>query len=121
MIRIPSFIEVHLASDSDQNTGNAVKEALETHPDVGPVVEVAYAFDNNESNNEELLGATGTIEFDAKQSPKTFVFVRGDEAVFGLCFLKLLCMRARACVRACVCVRVCVCVCACVCAWQPAG
>ncbi len=85
-----SFIEVTLAtnvSGRTTSTGNDVRAALEEHPSLSQLVEVGIAFDNNEiveENGQHVSkGATGVIELDPDKKPAKFVFIRGDEAIFG--------------------------------------
>ena len=80
-----AMIEVDLATDSSGQsvtTGNDIKAAIEEHGWLPQVVEVSYAFENDELVQENggtvSRGATGIVGRSAKH-----VFVRGDEAIFG--------------------------------------
>lgn len=98
------FVEVELARTDDGNwinvtlgtdvtgektvtTGNEVKSAIESHPELAELVSVEYAFDNDERVRQDnqliSLGATGVIELPAQEDPIRYVFVRGDDAIFG--------------------------------------
>ena len=84
-----AFIEVQLATDATGetvSTGNDVKAALESQANLRGLIEVGFAFDNDEvvtEDGEEVSkGATGEIRIEPDKDAK-FVFVRGDEAVFG--------------------------------------
>ncbi len=86
-----AWIDVYLSTDKSGrktiSTGNDVKLAIESHPELSDLVVVEYAFDNDETtvqNGETTsLGATGVIELDPEVEPSKWVFIRGDEAVFG--------------------------------------
>jgi len=81
------FIDVFLATNAQNettSTANDVKAAIESHPAVGPLVNVGYAFENEEidPHTGESKGATGVISLAAAKTLK-YVFIRGDEALFG--------------------------------------
>ena len=82
-----SLIEAYLATDADHattSTGNDVKSAIEADPRLSGVVQVSYAFDNDErvtlDGETVSKGATGVIGI---SKDTKYVFVRGDEAIFG--------------------------------------
>ena len=85
------FIEVFLATDGEgrtTSTGNDVKRAIEHHPRLGPRFRVSFPYDNNEVATDRFghrteLGATGVIGLDSDRSAERFVFLHGDEALFG--------------------------------------
>ena len=79
------FVEVVLATDSDQEvttTGNDVKRAIEEHAVLGELLTVAFPYRNDEGATADGpgKGATGVI---GVADTKKYVFIRGDEAVFG--------------------------------------
>jgi sodium/pantothenate symporter len=86
-----NWIDVYLSTDSTGertiSTGNDVKVAIESHSDLAQMVVIEYAFDNDETvsqGGEPLsLGATGVIELDPNAKPSEWVFVHGDEVIFG--------------------------------------
>jgi sodium/pantothenate symporter len=87
-----TVLDVFLATDAAGNvtsTGNDVKKAIEEHPQLNQLVEVEYPFENNEIQIGEdgqpvELGATGKFfQRDRGATTASFVFVRGDEALFG--------------------------------------
>ena len=85
------FIEVFLATDGEgqtTSTGNDVKRAIEHHPRLGPRFRVSFPYDNNEVATDRFghrteVGATGVIGLDSDQTSERFVFLRGDEVLFG--------------------------------------
>jgi Na+/pantothenate symporter len=85
------WIEVQLATDATGtktiSTGNHVKAAIESHPVVSGLVDVEFAFDNDElvevDGETVSQGATGVIELSPDPGSSRYVFIRGDEAVFG--------------------------------------
>jgi len=85
------FIEVFLATDGQgrtTSTGNDVKRAIEQHPRLGPRFRVSFPYDNSEVVTDRFghrteRGATGVIGLDSGGSPERFVFLRGDEVLFG--------------------------------------
>ena len=85
------FIEVFLATDGEgraTSTGNDVKRAIEHHPRLGPRFRVSFPYDNNEVVTDRFgrrteRGATGVIGLDSHRSTERFVFLRGDEVLFG--------------------------------------
>ncbi len=85
------FIEVFLATDGEgqtTSTGNDVKRAIEHHPRLGTRFRVSFPYDNNEVVTDRFghrteMGATGVIGLDSHQSTERFVFLRGDEVLFG--------------------------------------
>ncbi len=85
------FIEVFLATDGEgrtTSTGNDVKRAIEQHPRLGPRFRVSFPYDNNEIVTDRFghrteRGATGVIGLDSGGNPERFVFLRGDEVLFG--------------------------------------
>ena len=86
-----AFIDVYLATNDDGtrtiSTANDVKRALESHPTLGSLIEVSFAFENDRrvvlDGEPRSLGATGVIELDPTKGPSMFAFIHGDEAVFG--------------------------------------
>ena len=85
------FIEVCLATDGSgrtTTTGNDVKRAIERHPRLGPRFRVSFPYDNNEIVTDRFgqrteRGATGVVGLDSDRGTERFVFLRGDEALFG--------------------------------------
>lgn len=85
------FIEVFLATDGEgrtSSTGNDVKQAIEQHPMLGPRFRVSFPYDNSEIVTDRFghrteMGATGVIGLDSDRSAERFVFLRGDEVLFG--------------------------------------
>ena len=85
------FIEVSLATDGEgqtTSTGNDVKRAIEHHPRLGTRFRVSFPYDNNEVATDRFghrteMGATGVIGLDTHRSTERFVFLRGDEVLFG--------------------------------------
>ena len=85
------FIEVFLATDGEgqtTSTGNDVKRAIEHHPRLGTRFRVSFPYDNNEVATDRFghrteMGATGVIGLDSHRSAERFVFLRGDEVLFG--------------------------------------
>lgn len=85
------FVDIYLAAeDADSSTtssANDVKAALESNTALQEVIEVEFAFDNEKFTSTPgktiSLGAPGAISLEPGAKPKTYVFVRGDEAIFG--------------------------------------
>ena len=88
-------IQIDLATDDQghiTSTGNDVKQALESHPQLGNLLKIEYPYKNNEittdpSGNQVALGATGTLWLaenkEGKKIPQRFAFIHGDDLVFG--------------------------------------
>lgn len=87
----PRLIEISLETDSSGrtvSTGNDVRQAIEQHPQLAGLVEVEFPFDNDMAETaadgtQVNKGAVGTIAFPENKDNATFVFIRGDEMVFG--------------------------------------
>ena len=85
------FIEVWLATNDEgqtTSTGNDVKRAIEQHPKLGPRFRVSFPYDNNEVATDAFgrrneMGATGVIGLDSNRGTERFLFLRGDEVLFG--------------------------------------
>ena len=85
------FIEVWLATNDEgqtTSTGNDVKRAIEQHPKLGPRFRVTFPYDNNEVATDAFgrrneMGATGVIGLDSNRGTERFLFLRGDEVLFG--------------------------------------
>ena len=85
------FIEVWLATNDEgqtTSTGNDVKRAIEQHPRLGPRFRVSFPYDNNEVATDAFgrrneMGATGVIGLDSNRGTERFLFLRGDEVLFG--------------------------------------
>ena len=85
------FIEVWLATNDEgqtTSTGNDVKRAIEQHPKLGPRFRVSFPYDNNEVATDAFgrrneMGATGVIGLDSNRGTERFLFLRGDEVMFG--------------------------------------
>ena len=85
------FIEVWLATDDKgqtTSTGNDVKRAIEQHPKLGPRFRVSFPYDNNEVATDAFgqrneMGATGVIGLDSNRGTERFLFLSGDEVLFG--------------------------------------
>lgn len=85
------FIDVSLATDGEGqtiSTGNDIKRAIEQHPRLGPRFRVSFPYDNNKIvtngfGQRTEKGATGIISLDSAQGTEQFVFLRGDEVLFG--------------------------------------
>jgi len=84
------WIEVHLQSDANGeviSTGNDVKHAIENHPELSQLVRVELPYKNDKQElvdgQKVFSGATGVIWFPEDKSEYRFVFVRGDELLFG--------------------------------------
>jgi sodium/pantothenate symporter len=85
------LIEVHLETDASGNvttTANDVKAAIERHPDLAAILTIEFPFDNDEivadsDGRSVSRGATGIINLSAGERSQEFVFLRGDEALFG--------------------------------------
>ena len=87
---LEDWIMVDVATDAEgrsTSTGNDVKAALETHTELGALLTIDFPYKNNAI---ELVdgqpierGATGAIGFPDGVTSHRFVFVRGDELVFG--------------------------------------
>ena len=85
------FIEVWLATNDEgqtTSTGNDVKRAIEQHPRLGPRFRVTFPYDNNEVATDAFgrrneMGATGVIGLDSNRGTERFLFLRGDEVLFG--------------------------------------
>jgi Na+/pantothenate symporter len=85
------WLEVRLATDwTDDHTistANDVKAAIEANPQWQDRVRISYAFDNDqivEQDGEKVSkGATGVIEISPEKGVERYVFIHGDEAVFG--------------------------------------
>ena len=85
------FIEVWLATDEKgqtTSTGNDVKRAIEQHPKLGPRFRVSFPYDNNEVATDAFgqrneMGATGVIGLDSNRGTERFLFLSGDEVLFG--------------------------------------
>ena len=85
------FIEIWLATDDQgqtTSTGNDVKRAMEQHPRLGPRFKVSFPYDNNEITTDAFgqqieRGATGIIRLDRSRDPERFLFLRGEEVLFG--------------------------------------
>ncbi len=85
------FIEIGLATDGQgqtRSTGNDVKRAIEQHPRLGPRFRVSFPYDNNEVTIDAFgqrteSGATGIIRLDRDRGPEHFLFLRGEEVLFG--------------------------------------
>ncbi len=85
------FIEVWLATNDEgqtTSTGNDVKRAIEQHPKLGPRFRVSFPYENNEVATDAFgrrneMGATGVIGLDSNRGTERFLFLRGDEVLFG--------------------------------------
>ena len=85
------FIEAWLATNDEgqtTSTGNDVKRAIEQHPKLGPRFRVTFPYDNNEVATDAFgrrneMGATGVIGLDSNRGTERFLFLRGDEVLFG--------------------------------------
>lgn len=85
------FIDVYLATEKKGqktvSTGNQVKHALESDPKLNKILQIGYAYGNNkivEKDGKRVSeGAVGAIELNPQKKPAQFVFVHGDEFLFG--------------------------------------
>ncbi|MCH2693868.1 MAG: hypothetical protein MK025_04015 [Acidobacteriia bacterium] len=85
------FIEIWLATNEKGetiSTGNHVKQAIEQDPYLGHQFKITFPYDNNQIIVDSLgrsleKGATGLINLSKSSGQESFVFIKGEEFLFG--------------------------------------
>ena len=85
------FVEIWLATNEKGetiSTGNHVKQAIEQDPYLGHQFKITFPYDNNQIIVDSLgrsleKGATGLINLSKSSGQEHFVFIKGEEFLFG--------------------------------------